>query len=73
MWIARQIHGFFDYFYKTPHAVPAWGRREAAAIVNCLLRGQVARGPHTKQLEEKIKGILGVNYALAFNSGRSAI
>src|SRR5437870_8016209 len=73
MWTARQIRSFGNYFYKIPHAVPPWGHRELAAILNCLLTGQVASGPHTQQLGEKIKGILGVAYVLGFNSGRSAI
>ena len=73
MSIPRQIRGFFDYFYKVPHAVPGWSHRELAAILNCLLKGQVIRGPHSQQLAEKIKGILGVDYVLSFNSGRSAM
>src|SRR5438094_1478706 len=73
MWIARQIRGFFDHFYKLPHAVPEWSHRELAAILSCLLNGQVSGGPHSQQLEEKIKGILGADYVLGFDSGRSAI
>ncbi len=71
--LSRKLKGFFDYFYEIPHAVPGWDLQELRAISNCILNGQVISGPHTKRLEEKIKGILGVPYVLSVNSGRSAI
>ena len=73
MSIARKTRAFFDYSYKLPFAVPAWDHRELAAISNCILKGQVARGPHTKPLEDRIRETLHAEYVLSFNSGRSAI
>src|ERR1051325_9752576 len=73
MSIARKTRAFFDYSYRLPFAVPAWDRRELGAISTCLLKGQIARGPHTKPLEDRIGAILHAEYVLSFNSGRSAI
>ena len=58
---------------KVPLAKPDITQREIDAVVDVLKTPNLSLGPKLREFEEKIKEFAGVKYAVAVNSGTSAL
>lgn len=58
---------------RIPLAVPSFGSAEVEAAIDTLLKGWVTMGPQVRSFEEKWAKEVGVEHAIAVNSGSSAL
>lgn len=56
-----------------PIAKPLIGQEEIDGVVSVMRSGMVAEGPKTKEFEDAFKEYVGVNHAIAVNSGTAAL
>lgn len=56
-----------------PVARPNVGKKEVAAVVDCLERGQLAGGPAVEEFERQIAAAHNMRHGVACNSGTTAI
>ena len=55
-----------------PFHVPDIAETEIAAVVETLRSGWLTTGPKVRQFEESFARMIGVDYAVAVNSGTAA-
>lgn len=58
---------------KVPIAKPIIGEEEIKNVVEVLKSGMIAQGPKVAEFEEKFAAWIGTKYAIATNSGTSAL
>ncbi len=58
---------------KIPLSQPDIGEREIEYVTNVLRSGQLSLGPKLAEFEEKFADYVGTRYAVATNSGTSAL
>ena len=56
-----------------PHNRPLLGQKEAEAVVKILNSGWLVSGPEVVKLENSLKNLIRVKYAMGVNSGTSAL
>ncbi|HCC54239.1 MAG TPA: aminotransferase DegT [Desulfobulbaceae bacterium] len=56
-----------------PHSRPTLGAEEAKAAAETILSGQIAHGPKVAEFEKRFADFLGLQRAVAVNSGTSAL
>ena len=56
-----------------PVSRPSLGREEEVQVLDVLRSGWVGQGPKVAEFERKIAGLLGVEHAVAVNSGTAAL
>ncbi|MBN1687628.1 MAG: aminotransferase class I/II-fold pyridoxal phosphate-dependent enzyme [Candidatus Omnitrophica bacterium] len=59
--------------YNIPVFRPSYGEEEVEAIRDCLQRGWTGTGPKVKEFEERFAKYVGVQYAIATNSGTGSL
>src|SRR5207253_7918449 len=73
MSLLSKVNKFCSYFYMVPWCVPAWGWRELACTVQCLLTQRIVDGEYPIKFAEAVKEHLGMSYARTVNRGRTAL
>lgn len=58
---------------KIPWSVPDLQSEDINAVMRVLNSGWYSMGPEVKKFEEEVSSYLGINYAVAVNSGTSAL
>lgn len=58
---------------KIPRIKGSFNQEEIRAVTRVLQTGLLMMGPEVKELEERIKSLIGVHYAVATNSGTSSL
>ncbi|MDI6759748.1 MAG: DegT/DnrJ/EryC1/StrS family aminotransferase [Candidatus Brocadiaceae bacterium] len=58
---------------KIPHSLPTLEKEELEMVMEVLSSNYIAQGPKVEALERVFKDYMGVEYALATNSGSSAL
>jgi perosamine synthetase len=58
---------------KIPLSMPDIGEREIEYVTRALRGGQLSLGPAVEEFEERFKAYVGTRYAVATNSGTSAL
>lgn len=58
---------------QLPLALPSFGPEEVEAAIDTLLKGWITMGPRVRQFEQMWAKEIGVDHAIAVNSGSSAL
>src|SRR3989338_226471 len=56
-----------------PYARQSIDAKDIKAVINALKSDYITQGPKVREFEEKVAGYCGAKYAVALNSGTSAL